>query len=280
MLSPAAQPPQVPPDRVIVTVGDVKITAADFDRLTESLQPQARAAARGPQRKQFADWVAQVLTLSQEAHRRKLDESADFKLRAMFQDATLLANALAAQLIKDVQVPEADERQYYESHKSEFWQVHARHILIRFQGAGGAAKPGQKELTDAEALAKAQDLRQKIQGGADFAELAKAESDDTGSGANGGDLGQFHHGQMVAPFEEAALKLKPGEISEPVKSQFGYHIIRVESHDTRSFEEVRPELEARLKPQQNQKVYTQAIDDLQKANPPVFDPEYFSLDKK
>jgi len=279
-LNPAAQPPAVPPDRVIITVGDVKIPAADFDRLLDSLQPQVRAAARGPQRKQFADRLAQILTLSQEGHKRKLDESPDFKVRVLIQDANLLANATAEQLVKDVHITEADERQYYDSHKSEFEQVHARHILIRFQGAGGAAKPGQKELTEAEALAKAQDLRQKIQAGADFAELAKTESDDPGSAAKGGDLPPFHHGQMVAPFEEAAFKLKPGELSEPVKSQFGYHLIRVESHDTRSFDDVRAELETRMKPEQNQKALNAAIENLQKTNPPVFDPEYFGLDKK
>jgi parvulin-like peptidyl-prolyl isomerase len=270
----------VPPDRVIVSVGDSKITAAQFDRLIDSLQPQYRAAARGAGRKQFADKVAQMLTLSQEAHRRKLDETEDFKTKVMLQDANLLASAMAEQLTKDVHISEADERAYFEAHKSEFETVHARHILIRFQGSGAALKPGQKDLTEAEALAKAQELRQKIQGGMDFGELAKLESDDSGSGAKGGDLGTFHHGQMVAPFDEAAFKLKPGELSEPVKSQFGYHLIQVQSHDGKTFEEVRVELENRMKPEQSQKAVLQAIESLQKTTPPVFDPEYFNTAKQ
>jgi len=278
--NPPAPPPVVPPDRVIITVGDVKITAADFDRLIDALQPQYRTVARGAGRKQFADNVAQMLTLSQEAQRRKLNESSDFKTRAMLQNANLLASLMVDQLTKGIQISEADVRQYYADHKSEFEQVQARHILIRFQGSGAAVRPGQKDLSDAEALAKAQDLRQKIQSGMDFGELAKLESDDAGSGAKGGDLGSFRHGQMVPSFEEAAFKLKPGELSEPVKSQFGYHLIQVQSHDTRSFEDVRAELENRMKPEQTQKAIAQAIADLQKSNPPVFDPEYFSLDKK
>ena len=134
-----------------------------------------------------------------------------------------------------------------------------------------ALKAGQKDLTDAEALAKAQSLRQRIQGGEDFAKLATQESDDTGSGANGGDLGTFRHGQMVPTFEQAAFAMKPGEVSEPVKTQFGYHVIRLESKDTKSFEEVRPDLERQLGPLQAQKV----VEELVKQTPAVLDPEFF-----
>jgi peptidyl-prolyl cis-trans isomerase C len=278
--NPAANPPAVPPDRVILTVGDTKITAADFERLIDTLQPQYRTAARGAGRKQFADNVAQMLTLAHEAQRRKIDESADFKGRMMFQSSNILASMLVDRLGKDVQMSEADLRQYYADHKSEYEQVHARHILIRFQGSQVPVRPGQKDLSDAEALAKAQELRAKLAGGLDFAELAKLESDDTGSGSNGGDVGTFRHGQMAPSFETAAFALKPGELSEPVKSQFGYHLIRVESHENRSFEEVRGELETRMKPEQTQKAITKMIEDLQKSSPPVFDPEYFPTDKK
>ena len=87
-----------------------------------------------------------------------------------------------------------------------------------------------------------------MQAGGDFAELATKESDDTGSAANGGDLPPFHHGQMVPVFEQAAFAMEPGKISEPVKSQFGYHIIKLESKSTKSFEEAKPEIVKKLKP--------------------------------
>jgi len=85
--------------------------------------------------------------------------------------------------------------------------------------------------------------------GADFAELAKTQSDDTGSGANGGDLGFFKHGQMVPPFEQAAFSLPIGQISEPIKTPFGYHIIKVEQKESKTFDEVRPEIEKKLRPE-------------------------------
>jgi parvulin-like peptidyl-prolyl isomerase len=213
-----------------------------------------------------------------------MNETGDYKTRAMFQDDNILAAMLVEQLGKDIQVSEADLRQYYADHKSEYEQVHARHILIRVQGSQVPVRPGQKDLTDAEALAKAQEIRKKIQDGADFGELAKLESDDIGSGSNGGDMPAFRRGQMVPSFEQAAFAMKPGDLSEPVKSQFGYHIILVVSHESKSFEDMKTELEGRVKPEQTQKAIDKAIEELQKSNPAVLDPEFFgtnkSVDKK
>jgi peptidyl-prolyl cis-trans isomerase C len=272
---PIVKQPDVPPDRVVITVGDIKITAAQFNALIANLQPQLRAQAQGAGRKALADNIVKMLTLAQEAQKRKLDQTSDFKAQEMFQNFSLLANTLAGQVGKDIQLSETDVRQYYDAHKNEFETVHARHILIRFTGSQVPVRPGQKDLTDAEALAKAQELRKKIQDGADFATIAKAESDDVGSGSSGGDMPAFKHGQMVPSFETAAFAMKAGELSEPVKSQFGYHIILVVSHDTKSFEEVRADLENRMKPEQGQKAVNKFIDDLQKANPPLLDPEFF-----
>ncbi|MCB0022069.1 MAG: peptidyl-prolyl cis-trans isomerase [Caldilinea sp.] len=89
--------------------------------------------------------------------------------------------------------------------------------------------PGPRD--DAETLALAQEIRQRLVDGEDFATLAAEYSDDPGSAANGGDLGWFGKGRMVAPFEEAAFALAVNEISEPVKTDFGYHIIEVLERD-------------------------------------------------
>jgi peptidyl-prolyl cis-trans isomerase C len=267
---------QVPPDKVVITVGDIKITAAQFDALLDSLQPQMRNAARGPGgRRQLADNIVKMLTLAQEAEKRKLDATADYKAQLMFQGYNLLANTLATQISADAKPTDADLHQYYDTHKNEYETVHARHILIRFKGSAVPIRAGQQDLTDDEAKAKAEEIRKKLQDGADFAAIAKAESDDAGSGATGGELPPFKKGQMVAPFETAAFAMKPGELSEPVKSQFGYHVIFVVSHDTKAFEEVRPEIEKTLQPQQGQKAVNKVIDDLEKTTPPVLDPQFF-----
>jgi parvulin-like peptidyl-prolyl isomerase len=268
--------PVVPPDRVVIAAGDVTITAAQFDQIIDALPEQYRSVARGSGRKQFADNIVRIAVLAQEGKRQKLDQRSVYRTQSMFESANILANMTYEELGKNVKLDEADVRKYYDGHKSEFEQVRARHILIRVQGAQVAVRPGQKDLTEAEALAKAQDLRKRIQAGEDFAGLARQESDDTGSGANGGDLGFFRRGQMVPSFEQAAFALQPGELSEPVKSPFGYHLIKVEARESKGFEEVRPELERRLRPEQAQKT----LDELLKKTPAVLDPDFFGLAQK
>jgi parvulin-like peptidyl-prolyl isomerase len=268
--------PVVPPDRVVVAVGDLTITAAQFDQIIDALPEQYRAVARGSGRKQFADNVVRIAVLAQEGKRRKLDESSAYRTQSKFEDANILANMTYEEIGKNAKLDEADVRKYFEAHKAEFEQVRARHILIRMQGSQAAIRPGQKDLTEAEALAKAQDLRKRIQAGEDFAQLARQESDDTGSGAKGGDLGFFRHGQMVPSFEEAAFALQPGDLSEPVKTPFGYHVIKAEAKESKSFEDVRPELERRMRPEQAQKT----LEELQKKTPVVLDPDFFGLAKK
>jgi parvulin-like peptidyl-prolyl isomerase len=105
--------------------------------------------------------------------------------------------------------------------------------------------------TDAEALALANELRNRILAGEDFAALARAYSDDTGSGANGGDLGWFGKGRMVAAFEEAAFSLPLNQVSEPVKTDFGYHLIEVLEKDP-----ARPKDEAQLQQERAQAFQT------------------------
>jgi peptidyl-prolyl cis-trans isomerase C len=116
-------------------------------------------------------------------------------------------------------------------------QTRASHILITNDGP--------------EALVKAKDLLAQLRAGTSFEELAKANSKDPGSAARGGDLGFFGAGQMVRPFEDALTALaKPGDLSEPVESQFGYHIIRLEERSEKgrlSFDEVKPQLLAQAR---------------------------------
>src|SRR5262249_10524798 len=138
-----------------------------------------------------------ILVLAQEGHRRKVDETAQYKTQINFQNSNILAGLTFDQIGKETKIDDAELRKYYDAHLNELDQVKARHILIRMKGSPLPVKPGQKDLTEEEALAKVQELRKQIEAGKDFATLAREESDDTGSGSNGGDLGYFHHNQMV-----------------------------------------------------------------------------------
>ena len=271
VITPTAPASSVAPDKVVLTIGDQRMTAAEFDQLIEALPEQVRPAARGPNKRQFAEQVVRIKILSQEAHKRKLDETPAVQHQIELQKDNLLANALFADMSANVKVDDATEHQYYDEHKTEYETVHSRHILIRMKGSPLAQRAGKPELTEEEALAKAQELRKKILAGGDFAALAKTESDDATSGANGGDLGSFKHGQMVAEFDPAAFNLPVGQVSEPVKSRYGYHLIKVEQHDTKSFDEVKADLEKKMRPE----LARSAVENLRRQTAVILDDAFF-----
>ena len=244
---PVAPPPE--PDKVILTIGDVKYTEAQFEDVISALPPQYQQAARGAGKRNFAEQITQVILLSQEAEKRKLDQDPKIKVALTFQHENFLAQAMFQSLQDTVKVDDAAVEKYYNEHKNDYEVLKARHILIRVKGAPMQAVAGKPELTDEEALAKAQAIRKRLLAGEDFATIAKAESDDAGSGAQGGDLGEFKKGMMVPPFETAAFAAKVDEITEPVKTPFGYHLIQVRSHTTKTLAEVRPDIEKKLRPE-------------------------------
>lgn len=136
---------------------------------------------------------------------------------------------------------EEELRELYDQRADEFntpEETRARHILLRIE-------PGASEEEVAAVETHAQDLVKRLRAGEDFATLAKVESEDPGSKANGGDLGYFARGTMVPAFDEVAFSLEPGKISDPVRTDYGFHIIEVEDRkpaETHSFEDVEDEL--------------------------------------
>ncbi|MBV9495728.1 MAG: peptidyl-prolyl cis-trans isomerase [Acidobacteria bacterium] len=184
----------------------------------------------------------------------------------------LVANAEIARLEKSIKVSDEDLKKAYDANVKDYEQVTARHILIAFKGSP-AAQPGKKELTEEEAKAKAEDLRKQIVAGADFAELAKKESDDTGSGSRGGDLGAFGPNQMVPEFEQAAFAAKVGEVTPVVRTQYGYHVIKVEKHDSTPFDQVKATLERA----EAKKRLQDQLDALKAEAKPVYNDTYFAV---
>lgn len=259
------------PNKVIMTIGDEKITAAQYDQLVNALPAQYQKAARGPQKRQIAEQMVQLKVLSVEAEKRGIDKTATVKQQLAFDRENVLAGALYNELVKSVKVDDADLKAYYEAHKAEFESVKARHILIRFKGSAVPLRTGLKELSEEEALAKATDIRKQLLAGGDFISLAKTESDDSGSGANGGDLGTFKHGQMVGAFETAAFAQPVGQIGEPVKTQFGYHIIKVEEKQSKTLDETKAEIGDKLRPEAAKK----EVDDIRKKATVTFDEGFF-----
>jgi peptidyl-prolyl cis-trans isomerase D len=152
-----------------------------------------------------------------------------------------------AKLEQTMVIPDAELRAVYAASMDNFRmpeRVKARHILIKTQGKSDAEKKA--------ALAKAQDLLKQLKAGADFTQLAQKNSDDTSNAPKGGDLGWFVRGTMVPEFDSAAFAMKPGQLSEIVTTEFGYHIIKLDEKEAarvKPFEEVKDQLAAELKKQ-------------------------------
>jgi peptidyl-prolyl cis-trans isomerase C len=261
-----------PADPVVLTIGEEKITKSQFEQIISGLPAQQQAQFQTPAgKKRLAEQLAELKTLAQKARADKLDQTAKVKAEIALQAERVLASNEFQHLADSSKPDDAVLHAYYDAHKQDWEQVKARHILIRFQGSQVPAKTGQKDLSDADALAKANEIRAKVIAGGDFAKLAETESDDVGTAPHGGELGSFGKGRMVPAFEKAAFSAEIGKITEPVKSQFGYHLIVVEEHTTKNFDEVKPEIEQKSKPEMAQK----ALADLKTKTNVVYDETYF-----
>ena len=168
-----------------------------------------------------------------------------------------------AKLAQNIQPTDADLLRLYNDNKDSYRipeRVNVRHILLKTTDSN----PQQV----AAVKTKIEGLLKQARAGANFAELAKKNSEDPGSASKGGEYDGVVHGQMVPEFDKAAFALKPGEISEPVKSQFGYHIIQLISHEEprlKPFEEVKPQLAAEFQKQRANDLMQETADKAQAA---------------
>ena len=240
---PAAAPAQpASTDPIVIAAGDLSIRQSEFEAAVKTLPQEYQQFASGPGKKQFAEDFLRMKMLAAEGVKNGLDKDPEVVRQLSLMRENLIANAQLGRIEKGITISDADLQKAYEANKTQYEQVKARHILIAFKGSP-AADPAKPELTEEQAKAKAEAIQKQLAGGANFEELAKKESDDKGSGARGGDLGPFTRGQMVEEFEKAAFSAKVGEISPVVRTQFGYHIIKVDEHTTTPFADVKEQLE-------------------------------------
>lgn len=183
-------------------------------------------------------------------------------MRLLIKKRIVANNLIEKEIAPGVKVSEEDSKKFYEDNKDKFKRpetVRASHILFEVK-QGASAEDKKKAKERAEAVLK------QLKDGKDFAELAKTESS-CPSKAQGGDLNFFGKGQMVPEFEKAAFSLKPGELSDIVETQFGYHIIKVtekKPEETVKFEEAKPRIDEFLKEQKMQQAVSAYVENLKK----------------
>mgnify|MGYP002348938311 FL=1 len=213
---------------VLAKVNGVEIRQNDVTLAEEELAPNLAQMDPATKRDNVLAFLIDMKIVAKAAEDKKIAERADFKSRLDFARNRILMDQLLAAEGKAAATDEAMKKVYEEAAKqiSSDQEVHARHILLE---------------TEDEAKAVIEELKK----GADFAELAKKKSKDPGA-SDGGDLGFFTKDQMVPEFSAAAFALEPGKISEPVKSQFGWHVIKVEEKRNRKapeFDQVKGQIE-------------------------------------
>ena len=216
-------------DSVIARVNGIDITQSDLALAEEDIGSEMQATPADAKREQLITYLADVIMVTQAAEKKKVADNPDFKRRLAFLRNKLLMGYELQEEAKAAVSDEAMQQTYQDAVKSMAGQeeVHARHILV-------------------ESEDEAKTILAELKGGADFAAVAKERSKDPGAAA-GGDLGYFSKEQMVPEFAEVAFKMYAGQLSNPVKTQFGWHIIKVEDRRTRKapeFEKVRDQIES------------------------------------
>lgn len=238
--------------QVVAEVNGSTITTGDFNRELKNLPDYLKSMAATPQgRKEMMDTMVIRELILQQATKDGVDKSPELAEKLEDLKKRLIVEAFLKKKVEtDAKVSDDDLKKFYEQNKDKFKtgeQIRASHILVKTEK-------------------DAKDILAQIKAGGKFEELAKKNSVDS-SAAQGGDLGWFGKGSMVPAFEKAALALKEGQVSDVVKSDFGYHIIKLTGKrpaGIRPFEEVKDQIKAAVMPSKQQEVFQKIKEELKK----------------
>ena len=215
---------------------DLYVSDAEVEKTYREQVERAKIRYIEVPRSRFADAVVPASEVAAyfQQHRQ------EYRLPEQREGAYLLVEA--SRLLDQAKLADADLLAYYQAHQDEWKQdaqVRASHILLLVND----------KRTDAQAREQIEAIKKRIDNGEDFGAVARQVSDDPGSKANGGDLGFFAHGRMVKEFEDAAFSATPGRLVGPIKSPFGYHLLKVTGRrpaGVQPFAEVREQIRGRL----------------------------------
>ena len=235
--------------KVLATVGGMAITDTEVDEFLANLGPRGQSYNNPEGRKVVLEQLINKYLFLSEAKKTFLEGDPVFKAELAKVKDELLANFAIEKAIANVSITDDEVKKFYEEHKSEFVAgeaVDASHILV-----------------DTEE--KANEILADIKAGKIPFEDAAKQFSSCPSSENGGSLGEFTKGQMVPEFEAAAFTMSIGDISEPVKTQFGYHIIKLNGKKEPSeipFEQIKPQIAQKVLSDKRQAAYTSKINQL------------------
>lgn len=252
-------------DTVVMRVNGDPITEREFNLFLQNAPAEGRQFYGSPAgRRALADELVKLKVLEQEAKRMGIADDPEVKAQIEMARAQITA----ARALEKLANQKTDERIGAEYEKEKATAISLRHILFAYEGGGVPARRGQPAPSEQAAMQKANTVAAKLRAGADFAETARAESDDEQSGPNGGMIGPAKPDQLPPDIGAVVSKLKPGQMSDPVKTQFGIHIFKVEQP---SLEDLRPMLSQRIR----QQVAEEEMKRLQGGAKIDLDPKFF-----
>ena len=247
--------PPVGPDEVVLSVGERKITAAEFDAMLKALPPDFQAVLAAFGKKGFAEQIANLLSLAMEAQKQNLDQTPEFDRMVELNRQVLLAQLMTARITQQYGAVGPEEVNYfYQTHQQDFEQAKVTGIYIPFGAPGGASSAprtasAMPQLTEQQAMTKALQLRARIQSGQSMTELAKIESQHP-TAAKGGDFGYISRNAQGGPLPPnlvtAIVALQATRVSAPLKSGNGFFLFRMESKRIQPLEELQPQIQAIL----------------------------------
>ena len=236
--------------KIMAVVNGVEILESDVDRFIELMGNRALAYKNPEGKKQLCEELVKQELIIQDCYNRKLDESEAFVKEINEIKRSILAKHFLNELFDDIHVTDEEIKEYYEENRNLFmskYTFNAKHILV-------------------ESEEKAKELKGLCENGEKFEDLAKEHSM-CPSKEVGGDLGEFTQGQMVLEFENACIEAEVGKVTNPVKTQFGYHLIKLESKtnpEQLALESVKDEIEKNIIKAKEQIAYVKKMDTLMK----------------
>jgi parvulin-like peptidyl-prolyl isomerase len=259
-------------ERVVISIGDEKITDRDFEQLIAAMPAEYRKFYSGPGKHLLPQYIIRLKILSAQAVKEGLANRPDVVRAIEISRESVLTGAEQKRIEEGITVNDQELRDRYEKNKESFEEVRVSHILIRTESATFRPDdPSHPGLPDAEARKKLEEIRKQILAGADFAEMAKKHSQDAATSASGGDMGVIRPDRVVPPIIEAAHSLSPGQVSDLITTPYGVEIIKVEQKRTIPFEEAKPSLESQVR-QSKASAVVQHIEDEYHV---VIDKEFF-----
>ena len=268
---------KAPTDKLIAKVGDELIRESDIEQGLQGITPQQRQQMESsPQaHEQYIKSFLEFRLLVAQAKKLGLHHTDPFKKKLAFAADQIVATELMSRdseaLKKKIEQAEVDPKAYYETHKDKFQTTadtySARHILVKVK----ASEQDKDGISDADAKVKLTKIQAELKTGKKLTDLAKEYSDDPGSKENGGLYEDFDPGKMVPEFGNAVRTQAIGVVGEPVKTQFGYHIVEVTAKAPKGalkpFESVSKDIPQMAQAEHQEKVWNEYLDGIKKVIP-------------